>query len=161
MREFGELIGTAFQIRDDILDYDTLTDTGKPACNDLAEQKITLPLLVVLERSTPERRAELLARLSAIGSDSHSGSPAASSASVPSSASSFAAVPSSASVPASAAENIAYLHDVVLREGGIAEAEKVMAAYIARAQSLLAPYPLSPYHNSLALLASYAADRKK
>jgi octaprenyl-diphosphate synthase len=128
MREFGELTGTAFQIKDDILDYDTLTDTGKPACNDLKEQKITLPLLAVLERSTPERRAELLSKLQNIATEP---------------------------------DNIAYLHDTVIAEGGIAEAEKVMSAYIARAVSLLAPYPVSPWHNSLTLLASYAATRKK
>ncbi len=69
MRAFGEWVGMAFQIRDDILDYDTLTDTGKPACNDLREQKITLPLLVVLERASEQRRAELLARLAATGSE--------------------------------------------------------------------------------------------
>lgn len=69
MRSFGEWVGMAFQIRDDILDYDVLTDTGKPACNDLREQKITLPMLVVLERSSRERRAELLAMLAAIDTD--------------------------------------------------------------------------------------------
>jgi octaprenyl-diphosphate synthase len=72
MRLFGEYLGMAFQIQDDILDYDTVGDTGKPACNDLAEQKITLPLLAVLGRSTPERKAELLARLSAVHSDAAS-----------------------------------------------------------------------------------------
>jgi octaprenyl-diphosphate synthase len=69
MRSFGEAVGMAFQIRDDILDYDATSDTGKPACNDLREQKITLPLLVVLERATQERRAELLSMLAAIPSD--------------------------------------------------------------------------------------------
>lgn len=66
MREFGELVGKAFQIKDDILDYDTVGDTGKPACNDLTEQKITLPLLAVLEQSDEARRAELLALLAAV-----------------------------------------------------------------------------------------------
>lgn len=37
--------------------------TGKPANNDLREGKITLPLLAVLDKATPERRAELLGRL--------------------------------------------------------------------------------------------------
>jgi octaprenyl-diphosphate synthase len=69
MRSFGEAVGMAFQIRDDILDYDTTSDTGKPALGDLREQKITLPLLVVLERATQERRAELLQMLSAIPSE--------------------------------------------------------------------------------------------
>jgi octaprenyl-diphosphate synthase len=128
MRLFGEYLGMAFQIRDDILDYDTVGDTGKPACNDLAEQKITLPLLSVLGRSTPERKADLLSRLAAVTSD-----------------------PS----------NIVYLHDAVVAGGGIEESEETMCAYIARAQSILANYPASPYHNSLALLAAYSADRKK
>jgi octaprenyl-diphosphate synthase len=128
MRLFGEYLGVAFQIRDDILDYDTAGDTGKPACNDLAEQKITLPLLSILQRSTPERKADLLARLAAAKTD-----------------------------PA----NIAYLHDAVTSEGGIDESERVMRAYTARAQSILADYPASPYHNSLALLAAYSADRRK
>ncbi len=69
MRSFGEWVGMAFQIRDDILDYDTRTDTGKPACNDLREHKITLPLLVILERSSDERRARLLAMLAAADSE--------------------------------------------------------------------------------------------
>ena len=130
MRNFGELLGVAFQIKDDILDYDTVNDTGKPACNDLTEQKITLPLLVVLERSTEERCAELLARLAAIGTGA-------------------------------AAENIAYLHDTVIREGGVEEAERVMHSYIARAQGILAGYPASPFREALLLLVAYAGDRKK
>ncbi|MDR2894853.1 MAG: polyprenyl synthetase family protein [Alistipes sp.] len=128
MRSFGEWVGMAFQIRDDILDYDILGDTGKPACNDLQEHKITLPLLVVLERSTPERKAELLAMLAA--TDTEPG-------------------------------NIALLRDAVVSGGGIDEAEKVMQAHIARAQSLLAAWPPSPFHTSLMMLASYAASRQK
>ena len=62
MRRFGEALGMAFQIQDDILDYAS-TQTGKPADNDLREGKITLPLLCVLERVDAERRAELLRRL--------------------------------------------------------------------------------------------------
>ena len=63
MAHFGELIGMAFQIQDDILDYTPSAKTGKPALNDLREGKITLPLISVLERSTEERREELLKRL--------------------------------------------------------------------------------------------------
>lgn len=61
MRRFGEAIGMAFQIQDDILDYMRTAHTGKPANNDLREGKITLPLLAVLDKATPERRAELSA----------------------------------------------------------------------------------------------------
>jgi len=53
MREFGEKIGIAFQIRDDILDYDGNTDTtGKPIGGDIKEKKITLPLIYSLDQVT-------------------------------------------------------------------------------------------------------------
>ena len=64
MRRFGEAVGMAFQIQDDILDYTPTAQTGKPACNDLREGKITLPLLSVLERASESRREELIERLS-------------------------------------------------------------------------------------------------
>ncbi len=63
MGQFGEALGMAFQIQDDMLDFRTDTHTGKPARNDLREGKITLPLLIVLERVDETRRAELLERL--------------------------------------------------------------------------------------------------
>jgi octaprenyl-diphosphate synthase len=67
MRKFGEAIGIAFQIQDDILDYKRDNNTGKPANNDLREHKITLPLIAVMERATEEQKAaiiELLRRCS-------------------------------------------------------------------------------------------------
>lgn len=63
MRKFGEAIGIAFQIQDDILDYNRENNTGKPTNNDLREHKITLPLIEVMERSTAERREEIIALL--------------------------------------------------------------------------------------------------
>lgn len=60
MRKFGEAIGIAFQIQDDILDYQRDNNTGKPANNDLREHKITLPLIEVMERCSKEQRAEIL-----------------------------------------------------------------------------------------------------
>lgn len=59
MRRFGEAIGMAFQIQDDILDYSPNSKTGKPTFNDLREGKITLPLLSVMEDATDELRAEI------------------------------------------------------------------------------------------------------
>ena len=67
MRKFGEAIGIAFQIQDDILDYKRENNTGKPANNDIREHKITLPLIAVMERATEEQKAaiiELLRRCS-------------------------------------------------------------------------------------------------
>ena len=64
MREFGNHLGVAFQIKDDILDYSPMEVTGKPTGGDMRERKITLPLLYVLERSTPAEHDLLLAKLS-------------------------------------------------------------------------------------------------
>lgn len=51
MRIFGESIGIAFQIRDDILDYEgNLSTIGKPVGGDIKEKKITLPLIYSLNQ---------------------------------------------------------------------------------------------------------------
>lgn len=58
LREFGRLIGLAFQIRDDIFDYIGKSSIiGKPVGNDLRERKITLPLIYAL-RNVPEKKAK-------------------------------------------------------------------------------------------------------
>ncbi len=61
MRKFGEALGIAFQIQDDILDYNRQNNTGKPVNNDLREHKITLPLIEVIERKTEEERGAIIA----------------------------------------------------------------------------------------------------
>lgn len=60
MRRFGELVGLAFQIKDDIFDYGTPNDIGKPTGLDIRERKMTLPLIYALEHSSPEVRRELI-----------------------------------------------------------------------------------------------------
>jgi octaprenyl-diphosphate synthase len=60
MRKFGELIGLAFQIKDDIFDYGSGEHIGKPTGIDIREQKMTLPLIYVMNHSSPEIRKELL-----------------------------------------------------------------------------------------------------
>jgi len=47
MRLFGEKVGMAFQIKDDLFDYGT-ADIGKPTGNDIKEKKLTLPLIYTL-----------------------------------------------------------------------------------------------------------------
>ncbi|MFN8206814.1 MAG: polyprenyl synthetase family protein [Bacteroidales bacterium] len=51
MKEFGEYVGIAFQIKDDILDYQKKGLTGKPSGNDIKDQKYTLPLILGIEKS--------------------------------------------------------------------------------------------------------------
>jgi octaprenyl-diphosphate synthase len=60
MRTFGNMLGMAFQIVDDILDFVPNNNTGKPAANDLQERKITLPLIEVLEQATPELKEQII-----------------------------------------------------------------------------------------------------
>jgi len=48
MYEFGKNIGIAFQIRDDLLDFEKHLLTGKPKGSDIKERKITLPLIYML-----------------------------------------------------------------------------------------------------------------
>ncbi len=47
MRLFGEKVGMAFQIKDDLFDYGN-SDIGKPTGNDIKEKKLTLPLIYTL-----------------------------------------------------------------------------------------------------------------
>lgn len=60
MREFGELVGLAFQLKDDIFDYGTGEKIGKPTGLDIRERKMTLPLIYALNNAPAEVRRELL-----------------------------------------------------------------------------------------------------
>jgi len=60
MKDFGENIGIAFQIRDDLLDYEGNGFTGKAPGNDIKERKITLPLIYALEQSANSKKRHIL-----------------------------------------------------------------------------------------------------
>lgn len=59
MRKFGELIGMAFQIKDDLFDYGE-TKIGKPTGIDIKEQKMTLPLIYTLNNCPEKKRHWLI-----------------------------------------------------------------------------------------------------
>jgi octaprenyl-diphosphate synthase len=60
LRRYGELLGIAFQIADDILDYTADSSvTGKPSGLDLKEHKVTLPLIVARDNLSPGSRARV------------------------------------------------------------------------------------------------------
>ena len=67
IKNFGSLgknLGIAFQIQDDILDYESLqTNTGKPALQDFQEGKITFPLYYALQHSKKKDKEFLLKNL--------------------------------------------------------------------------------------------------
>ena len=142
MRRFGDALGMAFQIQDDILDFTRGAETGKPSNNDLREHKITLPLLLLLDRADAarrdqpvvalhqiaQRRDELLALLARCREDE-------------------------AAVDA--------LQQAVEEQGGLQEASKVMQSYLQRATALLAEWPDGPIRSALVNLCAYVAERNR
>ncbi len=84
MHNIGENIGIAFQIKDDLLDYDKTDITGKPNGIDIKDQKLTLPLIYLINNSSylekkkyiyyiknhnndPKKVAELICKIKNIG----------------------------------------------------------------------------------------------
>ncbi|MCL4134272.1 UNVERIFIED_CONTAM: hypothetical protein GTU68_051801 [Idotea baltica] len=65
MRKFGEYIGIAFQIKDDLFDYSE-EKIGKPTGIDIKEQKMTLPLIYTLNNCTKKEKAWIIIFLSKI-----------------------------------------------------------------------------------------------
>ncbi len=59
MRLFGEKVGMAFQIKDDLFDYGN-TAIGKPTGNDIKEKKLTLPLIYTLNNCDPSLRRKII-----------------------------------------------------------------------------------------------------
>jgi octaprenyl-diphosphate synthase len=63
LRAYGENVGIAFQLRDDVLDYVGHSRLlGKPAWQDMQEHKLTLPVLVALHRMSAGEQREFLRR---------------------------------------------------------------------------------------------------
>ena len=65
-RLFGEMIGIAFQIKDDIFDYYSSGEIGKPTGNDMSEGKLTLPALHVLNTLGDEKMCQLAFRIKSL-----------------------------------------------------------------------------------------------
>jgi octaprenyl-diphosphate synthase len=64
MREYGENVGLAFQIRDDLLDYvGRKSITGKPTGLDLNEKKLTLPLIHAISKAPKKEGKQILSMI--------------------------------------------------------------------------------------------------
>jgi octaprenyl-diphosphate synthase len=68
IRQFGEYIGIAFQIKDDLFDYGT-ADIGKPQGIDIKERKMTLPLIYALNQSTRSEKRKVIRIVKHHGTD--------------------------------------------------------------------------------------------
>jgi octaprenyl-diphosphate synthase len=59
MKLFGEMVGMAFQIKDDLFDYGNIA-VGKPTGNDIKEKKLTLPLIHILQKVDSKLKNEII-----------------------------------------------------------------------------------------------------
>ena len=59
MRLFGEKVGLSFQLKDDIFDFGSAAEIGKPTGNDIREQKMTLPIIYTLNNASAAEATEL------------------------------------------------------------------------------------------------------
>ncbi len=60
MRAFGEKVGMAFQIKDDLFDYQKANNTGKPSGIDIRDKKMTLPLIYLLSQSSKSDKRRII-----------------------------------------------------------------------------------------------------
>jgi len=70
MQAFGTFTGMAFQIKDDLFDYQTSNIIGKPVGIDIKEQKMTLPLIYTLKNASPENYKKYFATIKRYNNDS-------------------------------------------------------------------------------------------
>jgi octaprenyl-diphosphate synthase len=138
--EYGREVGLAFQLRDDALDYAGGPALGKAPLADLREGKVTLPLLLSLERCAPaerERAAGLLrdaARRAAEPADLDAGC-------------------------ALSAEGLASIVELVAHERGVEETMRRAQEHVARAAKELSPFPDGPAREALLEAAEFAVAR--
>jgi octaprenyl-diphosphate synthase len=129
--EFGEKVGLAFQIRDDILDLlGDENNTGKPIGNDIRENKITLPLLHALKQAE-RREAKAIIRL----------------------------VQKSANWR-SRKSDYRDIVNFIERRGGVTYAMQTANRFTEEAVALLKPYRDSPFKNSLINLVRFITSRE-
>jgi octaprenyl-diphosphate synthase len=60
MWKFGEKVGMAFQIKDDLFDYQKANNTGKPSGIDIRDKKMTLPLIYLIGQSSSGEKRKII-----------------------------------------------------------------------------------------------------
>jgi octaprenyl-diphosphate synthase len=129
--EFGEKVGIAFQIRDDILDLlGEESRTGKPIGNDIRENKITLPLLFALKQAE-RREAKAIIRLIQRGASWRSRK-----------------------------SDYRDIVNFIERHGGVTYAMQTAQRFTNEAITLLNPYDDSPFKISLINLVRFITSRE-
>ena len=140
--EFGKQLGTAFQLKDDCLDYAADLETmGKAPFADLREGKITLPLILTLKRARVAEKDHVASVLKTAArlADEHGGK-----------------APEGA--PELEFEEIAALVD---RYHGVADTQKRAEEHIGRALEAIAPFPDGPAKEALFAAAKFSVLRDR
>jgi len=134
LRDFGLYYGIAFQMLDDLLDLTASeAELGKPVGNDLAERKMTIPLILALEGGGADFRAEL--------ERFYGGGPAG----------------GAEGAGTRSAEAVAHLIRGVGAAGGLAKTRDAIGGYVERAKMSLAPLGTAPARAELVALADAIA----
>ena len=131
LRLFGEAVGMAFQIKDDLFDYGSRLEAeviGKPVGIDIREKKITLPLIYVLNRASWADRRRLITVVKDKGKS---------------------------------AKQVQWLVDYVRANGGIRYAYDMMQQFTDEALGLLHRLDDNPARESLRQLVLYTISRDK
>jgi len=131
LREYGEQVGLAFQIKDDLLDFvGRKRITGKPTGLDLSDRKLTLPLIYALEKGPKKESRGILDLIRDGGKRIRSG-------------------------------EVERVRRFVEEYGGIDYAMEKAASFSERAREAIDPFPDSPSKESLLRFADYVIAREK
>jgi octaprenyl-diphosphate synthase len=134
LAKYGELVGVAFQIRDDLLDLgDGSKQIGKPIGLDLGQAKITLPLLHTLEQLNDSQRKQVIHSLRKSKRRDKKGK----------------------------TTDLREIVALIREQGGIEYARDVAHDYSERASEALSTLPDTEYRKQLRLFARFAAVRDK
>lgn len=134
LKQFGMHLGICFQLKDDVLDYSDVEDIGKPTMNDIRDNKATLPLLISLQRATPEEAEHIREEAEALANKAPHID------------------------PFEAEQDIKAF---VMRYEGIRYAHQQMEKHRKKAVNALSIFPDNKYKESLLALVDYAISRVK
>ena len=131
--EYGRLLGLCFQIKDDIFDYSDLEEIGKPTMSDLRDGKVTLPLIIALQRAPQPEAEEIKTKGEKLVAKGYS--------------------------PEEEARVLEEIKAFVMRFKGDEYAVQQMLAYKKQATEALSVFRDSPEKQSLLALLDYAINR--
>ena len=139
LSDYGRFLGLAFQLKDDALDYDTHSSVlGKRRYADLAEGKVTLPLLLTLKRCSSAEAEQISAVLKEAAKNDE--------------------LPSVEAEPPAGSHEVA---EIVARNRGVEDTLRRADQYVARASEAIAAFPDGPAKQALVAAAAFAVARDR